>query len=368
MRQHRSRRALRAVADKVDLLPVNYRPQAIQVLAIADKNTAELLAAIDKCPVEQREALAFLLVHMPPADLQAVKADFLLENIDYAYRARKAVSWGKDLPDELFLNYVVPYANVNERRDNWRKDFFEKFSPAIKECKTPGGAALVLNKAVFAETKVKYHPTKRPKPDQSPYESIEAGYASCTGLSIMLVDACRAVGIPARVVGTQWTNVGGNHTWSEVWDRQWNFLASAEGKNLNKAWFTANAAAADASRVEKRIYAASWAQTGTQFPLIWAPDYKDAPATDVTSYYTARAHAKISVLDKPSGQPQKVTLAIRDGGALVAAGANDSNFEFDLAHGKKYVAEITPAGRKPLIREITLPAEGAADVSLYLAN
>jgi transglutaminase-like putative cysteine protease len=30
---------------------------------------------------------------------------------------------------------------------------------------------------------------------------IAAGYASCTGLSIFLVDALRAVGIPARVTG-----------------------------------------------------------------------------------------------------------------------------------------------------------------------
>lgn len=30
---------------------------------------------------------------------------------------------------------------------------------------------------------------------------IAAGYASCTGLSIFLVDALRSVGIPARVAG-----------------------------------------------------------------------------------------------------------------------------------------------------------------------
>lgn len=43
-------------------------------------------------------------------------------------------------------------------------------------------------------------------PDQTPEimsvaQVLAAGYASCTGLSIFLVAACRAVGIPARVAG-----------------------------------------------------------------------------------------------------------------------------------------------------------------------
>ena len=47
---------------------------------------------------------------------------------------------------------------------------------------------------VFKKLGVSYHATKRPRPDQSPFESIACGgHASCTGLSTMLVDACRAV-------------------------------------------------------------------------------------------------------------------------------------------------------------------------------
>lgn len=43
-------------------------------------------------------------------------------------------------------------------------------------------------------------------PDQTPEimsvgQVLAKGYASCTGLSIFLVNACRAVGIPARIAG-----------------------------------------------------------------------------------------------------------------------------------------------------------------------
>lgn len=45
-------------------------------------------------------------------------------------------------------------------------------------------------------------------PDQTPEimsveQVLAKGYASCTGLSIFLVNACRAVGIPARIAGAR---------------------------------------------------------------------------------------------------------------------------------------------------------------------
>jgi len=357
-----------SLIDAVNMLPEKYRPDAVKALGAAEKNQDEMLKAIGQVPAEHREAMAFLLVHMPPDDLTSLKADFLLENIDYAYKARGAVAWGKEMPDELFFNYVLPYVNLNERRDSWRKDFYDKFLPAVKDCKTPGEAAMALNKEIFPKLNVKYHPTKRPKPDQSPAESIAAGYASCTGLSIMLCDACRALCVPTRAVGTQWTKTPGNHTWIEVWDRQWNYLGAAEPGPLNQTWFTGNAAQADPAQLEHRIFAASYARTGQYFPLSWRPSDKDVPGIDVTAFYTHRAPLKLHILDKPDGKPQTVVLNLHRDGDLVASGVGDSSYQFELARGEKYVAEITPAGGKPITREFTFPAEGEKEVSLYTTD
>ena len=71
--------------------------------------------------------------------------------------------------------------------------------------------------------------------------------ATCTGLSIMLVEACRAVGVPARMAGiASWPGRGGNHTWVEVWDDGWHFVGAAEpdAKGLDHAWFVGDAAKA----------------------------------------------------------------------------------------------------------------------------
>jgi len=279
---NRRERVLQAV-------PKAYRETIRGVLAAAGSRRATIATALDEVRGDEREAMAFLLAHMPPRDLGTLSAEFLVSNVRLACQTRRAVPWGQLLPDKVFLNDVLPYASLNERRDNWRGDFRRRFLPAIKMCRTPGEAAIELNREVYKQLNVRYHATKRPKPDQSPYESADAGYASCTGLSILLVDACRSVCVPARIVGTpMWTNKRGNHSWVEVWDGGgWHFMGAAESRKLDDGWFVADAAAADPDNPRHWIYASSWEKTGLHFPLVWAPKARYVPAINVTEHYRA---------------------------------------------------------------------------------
>ena len=130
--------------------------------------------------------------------------------------------------------------------------------------------------------------TKRPKADQSPYESIEAGLASCTGLSFLLIDACRSVGIPARFVGTpMWHNDSGNHSWVEIWDGEWHFTGAAEPveNQLNQVWFADLASKAKIGDMKYGIFAATWNKTDLYFPMDWLPGIKKYNAVDVTDRY-----------------------------------------------------------------------------------
>lgn len=258
-----------------------------KALEKAKDNRGELEKALNGVPKEQRAGMAFLVENMPDADLKALKADFLIQNAKLAYKARADMPWGKDVPEELFFNDVLPYANVDERRDEWRKEFFDLCAPLVKDCKTPTDAVMKLNGELFKTVKVGYS-TQRKKPNQSPAESMESGKASCTGLSIILVDACRSVGIPARVVGTPlWVDKRGNHTWAEVWDKDWHFTGACEQdpSGLDRGWFVGAAAQAKKDVPEHAIYAASYKKTKEHFPLVWATDNKDVPAENVTDRY-----------------------------------------------------------------------------------
>ncbi|MFT5471893.1 MAG: hypothetical protein ACI856_000207 [Kiritimatiellia bacterium] len=262
-------------------------PQATIAMPQAAKDSAELTALYGRLPEHQHAAADFLIENMPAHDASSLSADFLAEHITYAFKAREQFSWAKDVPDDLFLNDVLPYASLNEKRDAWRKMFFENFKTSVADCMTKTEVALILNKAIFDRLNVRYA-RDRPKPDQSPQESISASKASCTGLSIMMVDACRALGVPARVVGTpQWATSAGNHTWVEIWDDGWHFLGASESTTLNQAWFKTKAGEQIAGDVTRAIYATSFKRTGLHFPLVWDRSIRYVSAIDVTDSYAA---------------------------------------------------------------------------------
>ncbi|MBY0459964.1 MAG: transglutaminase-like domain-containing protein, partial [Gemmataceae bacterium] len=257
----------------------------------ANDNRKELEKALNEVPKGQRTGMAFLIANMPDGDLTTLKAEFLLTNTALAYKAREETPWGKDVPEDIFLNDVLPYANVDEKRDAWRKEFYDLCLPLVKDCKTPTEAVQKLNVELFKTLKLSYS-TQRKAPNQSPKESIEQGKASCTGLSIVLSDACRAVGIPARLAGTPlWVDKRGNHTWVEIWDRGWHFTGACEPdpNGLDRGWFVGAASQAKKDVPEHAIYAASFKKTQQHFPLVWAPRYQGVPGINVTDFYAKKS-------------------------------------------------------------------------------
>ena len=315
-------------------------PPAIeQALETAGTNRSQIQQALDQVPTAQRKGMIFLVENMPEPDLQTLKADYLLKNVDQAYRVWEGVAWKKEVPEEVFLNDVLPYSVINERRDDWRKDFYDRFHPLVKDAKSPGEAAVILNKNVFKIVNVKYS-TGRKKPDQSPYESMETGLASCSGLTVILVDACRSVGVPARFVGTPlWTNKSGNHSWAEVWDQGWHFTGACEpaGDDLDRAWFVGRAATADRNHLLHSIYAVSYKKTPQFFPMVWSQQDRSISAVNVSDYYTRLGKklpegavlAYFRMVDRKSGERVTVDLVISDseGKRVFEGQSNDERFD-----------------------------------------
>jgi hypothetical protein len=264
---------------------------AANALEGAGTNRAELVTALEQVPVARREGMQFLIEHMPVVDRRRLTAAYLLENVAQAYDAFERAPWAKSVPKEIFFNHVLPYASLNESRDDWRKLLREKCAGMITNATTPAEAAQALNRQLFKATNVKYS-TQRRRADQGPLETLQSGLATCTGLSILLVDACRAMGVPARVVATpMWSNKRGNHTWIEIWDGGWHFTGAAEPdpKGLNRGWFRGEAAQAQKDVPEHAIYASSFAATGLSFPLAWASDVAWVNAENVTERYASKA-------------------------------------------------------------------------------
>ncbi len=254
-----------ACQQKYPKIAKNYHALLDTALAKSGSNANELKKALQEAPDNQKEAVAYLISYMPDRDLTSISAQYLLENTDYAYKAREAYSWCNTLPDSIFFNEVLPYANISENRDYWRKDFYNRFTKYANRNNTITDAVMDIAKNIKSELAVDYN-TKRSRVDISPMQAIKEQMATCTGLSILLTNAYRSVGIPSRLAGTpMWTNFKGNHTWCEVWiDGTWHFIEYYP-EALDKSWFVTDAGKADPENMLHWIYAVSFKPTNLPF-------------------------------------------------------------------------------------------------------
>ena len=377
---------------KYNNVPEKYHNLLDKALAIAGNNAIELQTALEKAPAEQKEGMAFLISYMPERDLKELKADFLLENSAYAYKAREQFSWAKQIPDSIFFNEVLPYVSLNEKRENWRKEFFDRFSKYVVNCSDIFEAIDSINQNVRDEVLVDYS-TKRKKPDQAPFESMEQHLASCTGLSIILTDAFRAVGIPSRVAGTpNWHDERGNHNWTEVWaNGKWYFTEYYFPGQLDNAWFFADAGKAIKNDREKAIYASSFKPTGISFPLVWDENIKYVAAENVTDRYTELYrkhlasistdgnHVSLRVMafknknqDKESDDRVAVNLDIFEdskqmGGGRTSGPTQDMNDVLTFALEKNKTYTIKYADSKGKLQEVKVKLDDkSSEVKIYM--
>mmetsp|Transcript_10799 Transcript_10799/g.15012 ORF Transcript_10799/g.15012 Transcript_10799/m.15012 type:complete len:286 (-) Transcript_10799:300-1157(-) len=213
----------------------------------------------------------------------------ILEDIELS-KKNQALSnsvW-EELDEDLYKNYVLPFRVATERPSKWRAQFHERFWPQVKGM-SKAEAVKHLNKEAFSYLGVSYKKEyEGHKPDQNPFESQNLHYASCTGLSIILVCACRSVGIPARLVMTPaWvtssdpgdcksglSGADENHSWVEVnIDGRWHYIGASEESELDKTWFTEQAGRArPATETDWKhsIYAVEFSKTNLwKVPAPW---------------------------------------------------------------------------------------------------
>jgi hypothetical protein len=170
-------------------------------------------------------------------------------------------AWTKDVPKDIYFEYVANFANVNEPRTNWRPLFYKALAPIVQPLTNNPNTQVqdvvdtVNDRLWGAFSNMIHHPDPEQKEIQfksgqtpliyDPMSILLFGYASCTGISIFLINALRTVGIPARMAGTSAWNgslENGNHSWIEVYissANQWYILeAKPAAGGLPRDWIS----------------------------------------------------------------------------------------------------------------------------------
>jgi transglutaminase-like putative cysteine protease len=188
---------------------------------------------------QQKDALKVLYAYMPLCDLADYSADYYLENVDYALKAREEMPWGKSVSDQDFRYFVLPVRVNNESLDGHRKVFYEELKDRVKNLPMKL-AILEINH--WCHEKATYQPSD--SRTHSPLATCYTAIGRCGEESTFTVAALRAMGIPARQIYTpRWAHTDDNHAWVEAWaDGKWYFLGACEPEPvLNLGWFNAPA-------------------------------------------------------------------------------------------------------------------------------
>lgn len=64
-------------------------------------------------------------------DVDVMKADILIENIDLAFEAWEKRPWSKRYSFGDFCEYILPYRVGDEPLENWRRKYYERYSPIL---------------------------------------------------------------------------------------------------------------------------------------------------------------------------------------------------------------------------------------------
>mmetsp|Transcript_43453 Transcript_43453/g.137389 ORF Transcript_43453/g.137389 Transcript_43453/m.137389 type:complete len:310 (-) Transcript_43453:235-1164(-) len=248
--------------------------------------------------------LAYLQKYMPSWDttnLGTLQLAILNDTVDLSLEARQSYGWAADIPWPIWRNWVLPFASVNEARNSWRSLFKERLanltaSPEFRQLHRIADATGKLNSVLWTTVSpgstIVFKSEQTPK-IYDPMSTIAFGYTSCTGISLMLVDGLRTIGIPACLVGTPAWNgkvANGNHNWVEVWlghELGWSFmegLLAGSGSLADPCtkWFC-SAAKMDGTEV----FTEQWdsMSNDTIYPMAWDLINQEIPGLNRTHYY-----------------------------------------------------------------------------------
>ncbi len=155
-------------------------------------------------------------------DHQTISSEFLIDNIDLAFKAWENKPWSKEYDFTIFKEYILPYRGSNEPIESWRSwrgyflDHYKNIPSKMFDQTDIIEAAKLINndlKTWFKfNSKYYLHPT-----DQGLFEMLMNKEGRCEDITNLTIYALRANGIGATSDFTpHWANAGNNHAWNVI--------------------------------------------------------------------------------------------------------------------------------------------------------
>ena len=149
-------------------------------------------------------------------DINTIKSDYLIKNIDLAFQAWN-YPWAKFLSFDEFCEYVLPYRGSNEPIEDWRESLMKKYHyliDSMKDTANPIEMASLINNEIKSwykfDARFYRHPT-----DLGFDEMLHYKMGRCEDMTNLAIYAMRSMGVPVMSdYVPYWPNTGNNHAWN----------------------------------------------------------------------------------------------------------------------------------------------------------
>lgn len=150
-------------------------------------------------------------------DIDTVKADYLINNIEKAFTAWESKPSYRNLSFDDFCEYVLPYRISNEPVQPWRNEYFDRFQ-WINDSIGSGmavdrtGKLLSENYKTWFFNSYKIEGRKEPLPRLGGLQLLHRKKGPCEDIADMSVFALRSQGFPASIDEVPaWATSSGKH-------------------------------------------------------------------------------------------------------------------------------------------------------------
>ncbi|SEK19685.1 hypothetical protein [Parapedobacter koreensis] len=170
-------------------------------------------------------------------DIKTITADYLIENIEYAFKAWD-LPWNKTLSFSDFCEYILPYRYGNEELTPWRKAYFEEnlhLLDSFKQERDPLPVCMAI-KGLHDITRSEIAELKALGNAIKPLDLIRINTTtSCQDETGGVMLRLRALGIPiARLRFPNWGNWGSGHDINGVLTLEKEWFPLSQGTNPDR--------------------------------------------------------------------------------------------------------------------------------------
>jgi len=228
-------------------------------------------------------------------DYGTITSEMIIDDVEWAFYAREHFTWSKNLPENIFFEYVLPYRSTQEPLQIWRETMIEDLSITVQEMKTSLDVTQTVNKINQSRFHFDDLYYRHPE-DRDIFTCLATGAGRCEDMSNVSNYSLRALGVATASDFTPWWPKGdNNHAWNTVYHNgKWYQFMGCEGAD-NPQWDT----------IKAREFGKVWRESFSADPIMGpSPDGTLPPrlmrisAIDVTAEYTTVSDVKIRV-DNP---------------------------------------------------------------------